>query len=249
GILAGDFIKSAHDLALPVIGIGLRWERGYSRQRIGDDGLPVSEFPTYPASFLEDTGVRVRVRVGAREVEARVWRTQRWRNAPLLLLEPVSQRDAWITHRLYDPSLDARLAQEILLGVGGIRALRKLGLAVGTHHFNEGHALFAGVELIAERMSRGEGFASAWRAVREQIVFTTHTPVAAGNEVHPLGELRRLGACCDLVDGEMRQIGGDPFNMTVAGLRLSRRSNAVSQLHGEVSRAMWHAVHAAPQIT
>jgi starch phosphorylase len=242
GILAGDFIKSAHDLGLPVIGIGLRWARGYARQRIGEDALPVSEFPTYPASFLEDTGVRVRARVAAREVEARVWRTQRWKNAPLLLLEPVSQRDAWITNRLYDPTLDCRLAQEILLGVGGVRALRKLGIHTDTYHFNEGHAVFAGVELIAERMSRGEAFASAWTAVREQIVFTTHTPVAAGNEVHPLAELRRLGACCELVDDEMRQIGGDDFNMTVAGLRLARRANAVSQLHGEVSQAMWHDV-------
>jgi starch phosphorylase len=248
GILAGDFIKSAHDLALPVMGIGLRWERGYSRQRIGEDGLPVSEFPTYPASFLEDTGIRVRVRVAAREVEARVWRTQRWKNAPLLLLEPVHQHDAWITHRLYDPSLEARLAQEILLGVGGVRALRKLGVAVDTYHFNEGHAVFAGVELIAERMSRGESFAQAWTAVRDQIVFTTHTPVAAGNEVHPLGEIRRLGACCELVDGEMRLIGGDPFNMTVAGLRLARRANAVSKLHAEVSRAMWHDVTGAATI-
>jgi starch phosphorylase len=248
GILAGDFIKSANDLNLPVVGVGLRWERGYSRQRIGDDGLPVSEFPTYPASFLEDTGVRVRARVAAREVEVRVWRTQRWKNAPLLLLEPVHQRDAWITHRLYDPTLDCRLAQEILLGVGGVRALRKLGMPVDTYHFNEGHAVFAGIELIAERMSRGEAFASAWEAVRDQIVFTTHTPVAAGNEVHPLGEVRRLGACCELVDGEMRQIGGDPFNMTVAGLRLARRANAVSQLHGEVSRAMWRDVTGASEI-
>ena len=248
GILAGDFIKSAYDLKLPVTGVGLRWARGYSRQRIGEDGLPVSEFPTYPASFLEDTGVRVRARVASREVEARVWRTQRWKNAPLLLLEPVSQRDAWITQRLYDPTLDARIAQEILLGVGGVRALRKLGLQVDTYHFNEGHAVFAGLELIAERMSRGEEFAPAWKAVRDQIVFTTHTPVAAGNEVHPLAELRRLGATCDLVDDEMRQIGDDPFNMTVAGLRVSRRANAVSQLHGEVSRAMWQHVTGAAEI-
>jgi starch phosphorylase len=248
GILAGDFIKSAHDLSLPVIGVGLRWARGYSRQRIGEDGLPVSEFPTYPASFLEDTGIRVRVRVAAREVEARVWRTQRWNNAPLILLEPISPRDAWITHRLYDPSLDCRVAQEILLGVGGVRALRKLGLATDTYHFNEGHAVFAGVELIAERMAEGTSFGDAWGAVREQIVFTTHTPVAAGNEVHAIAELRRLGACCELVDWEMQQIGGDPFNMTVAGLRLSRRANAVSQLHAEVSRAMWHDVEGASEI-
>jgi starch phosphorylase len=248
GILAGDFIKSAQDLSLPVIGVGLRWARGYSRQRIGEDGLPVSEFPTYPASFLEDTGIRVRARVAAREVEARVWRTQRWNNAPLILLEPISPRDAWITHRLYDPSLDCRVAQEILLGVGGVRALRKLGLATETYHFNEGHAVFAGVELIAERMGAGEPFAAAWKAVRQQIVFTTHTPVAAGNEQHALADLRRLGACCELVDGEMRALGGDPFNMTVAGLRLSRRANAVSALHAEVSRAMWATVGDASDI-
>jgi starch phosphorylase len=248
GILAGDFVKSAHDLGLPVIGVGLRWARGYSRQRIGEDGLPVSEFPSYRADFLEDTGVRVRVRVETREVEARVWRTERWGNAPLLLLEPVATRDAWITNRLYDPTFDCRVAQEILLGVGGVRALRKLGIDVDTYHFNEGHAAFAGIELIAERMAAGASFVEAWAAVREQIVFTTHTPVAAGNEVHALAELRRLGACCELVDWEMRQIGGDPFNMTVAGLRLSRRANGVSELHAEVSRAMWLDVENASEI-
>jgi glycogen phosphorylase len=111
--------------------------------------------------------VRVRVRVATREVEARVWRTERWGNAPLLLLEPVATRDAWITHRLYDPTLDCRVAQEILLGVGGVRALRKLGIDVDTYHFNEGHAVFAGVELIAERMAAGASFVEAWAAVRE----------------------------------------------------------------------------------
>jgi starch phosphorylase len=248
GILAGDFIKSAHDLGLPVVGVGLRWARGYSRQRIDPDGTPVDEFPEYRADFLDDTGVRVRVRVASREVEARVWHTERWGNAPLYLLEPVDERDAWITHRLYEPSFERRVAQEILLGIGGARALAKLGLDVGTYHFNEGHAVFAGVEMIADRMAAGADFTSAWHAVRERIVFTTHTPIPAGNEVHPLAELRRLGATCELVDAEMRAIGGDPFNMTVAGLRLSRRANAVSQLHGEVSRVMWQDVDGASEI-
>jgi starch phosphorylase len=248
GILAGDFMKSAHDLGLPVVGVGLRWARGYSRQRIGEDGVPVDEFPEYRSDFLEDTGARVRVRVAAREVEARVWRTERWANAPLFLLEPTEERDQWITHRLYEPSLDHRIAQEILLGIGGIRALAKLGITVDTHHFNEGHAVFAGIEMIAERMAAGMDFRAAWNEVREHIVFTTHTPIPAGNEVHPLAELRRLAASCELVDAEMRAIGGDPFNMTVAGLRLSRRANAVSQLHGEVSRAMWREAEGASEI-
>ena len=248
GILAGDFIKSARDLGRPVVGVGLRWGRGYSRQRLGPDGVPIDEFPEYPADFLDDTGVLVRVRVAEREVEARVWRVERWGNAPLFLLEPVAERDRWITRRLYDPSLDCRVAQEILLGVGGVRALRKLGLAIDTYHFNEGHAVFAGIEMIAERMAAGAPFDEAWGRVRQQIVFTTHTPIPAGNEVHALAELRRLGACCELVDWEMEALGGDPFNMTVAGLRLSRRSNAVSALHAEVSRAMWRDVEGASPI-
>ena len=248
GILAGDFIKSAHDLDLPVVGVGLRWARGYSRQRIGPDGVPANEFPEYAADFLSDTGVRVRVRVASRELEARVWHTERWGNAALFLLEPVEEIDAWITHRLYEPTVERRVAQEILLGVGGARALAKLGLDIDTYHFNEGHAVFAGVEMIADRMAAGRSFREAWDDVRQRIVFTTHTPIPAGNEVHPLDTLRRLGACCELVDSEMRVIGGDPFNMTVAGLRLSRAANAVSALHGEVSREMWHDVDGASPI-
>jgi starch phosphorylase len=248
GILAGDFVKSAHDLDLPVVGVGLRWARGYSRQRIGADGVPADDFPEYGADFLHDTGVRVRVRIAAREVEARVWRTERWGNAPLFLLEPVAAEDAWITHRLYEPTIERRVAQEILLGVGGVRALAKLGLEIDTYHFNEGHAVFAGVEMIAERMAGEHDFRAAWDDVRRAIVFTTHTPIPAGNEVHPLADLRRLGACCELVDAEMRALGGDPFNMTIAGLRLSRRANGVSALHGEVSRTMWRDVAGASEI-
>ena len=177
-----------------------------------------------------------------------MWRTERWGNAPLFLLEPVDERDAWITHRLYEPSRDRRVAQEILLGIGGMRALTKLGLQIDTYHFNEGHAVFAGIEMIADRMAAGIPFRDAWDEIRRSIVFTTHTPIPAGNEVHPLSELRRLGASCELVDAEMRAIGGDPFNMTVAGLRLSRRASAVSRLHGEVSRAMWRDVDGASEI-
>jgi starch phosphorylase len=248
GILAGDFIKSARDLGFPVVGVGLRWARGYSRQRIGTDGTPIDDFPAYPAAFLQDTGVRVHVRIASRELEARVWRTERWGNAPLFLLEPIDERDAWITHRLYEPTPDRRVAQEILLGIGGVRALVKLGLEVDTYHFNEGHAVFAGIEMIAERMAAGAEFREAWPQVRERIVFTTHTPVPAGNETHALADIRRLGACCELVDTEMRAIGGDPFSMTVAGLRLSRRANAVSALHREVSQAMWGDVEGASEI-
>jgi starch phosphorylase len=242
GVLAGDFMKSAGDLHLPVIGVGLRWAQGYTVQRIGPDDYPYDEWEYHAPEGLDDTKIRVRVRVGPREVECRVWRVARYVTAPLYLLEPTDARDAWITRRLYDTRPDARIAQEMLLGIGGVRALRALHAPVELYHFNEGHAVFAGIELIADRMAAGVEFHEAWRAARESIVFTTHTPVPAGNEVHALAHLTRLGAGCELVASELRELGGDPFNMTVAGLRLSRAANAVSELHGHTARAMWAAV-------
>jgi starch phosphorylase len=248
GILAGDFIKSAHDLRAPVVAVGLRWERGYTVQRIGPDGQPYDEFPTYDHSFLQDSGVRVRVRVRGKEVPCAVRFTERFGNVPLYLIEPMRAEDRWITHRLYEAGTDVRIAQEMLLGIGGVRALNWLGIPVSNYHFNEGHAVFAGIELICGRMEeRNLGFPEAWADARRHIVFTTHTPVIAGNEEHSLKDLRRMGACLQLSGAEMRAIGGDPFNMTVAGLRLSRLANAVSELHGHTARAMWaHVPDAAP---
>ena len=250
GVLAGDFIKSAHDLKLPVVAVSLRWERGYGVQRIGPDGMPYEEVPGYDSSFLTETGVRVRIRVRGKEVPCRVWMTDRFGHVPLFLIEPYRAEDRWITHRLYEAGTDTRIAQEMLLGIGGVRALNWLGIPISTYHFNEGHAVFAGVEMIAERMEgTNVSFPEAWAEVRKHIVFTTHTPVAAGNEEHALKDLRRMGACLQLSGGEMRKLGGDPFNMTVAGLRLARKANAVAKLHGETSRSMWkHVSNAAPII-
>ncbi len=250
GVLAGDFIKSAHDLGLPLVAVGLRWERGYCVQHIGADGEPVDEFPTYQPDMLRDTGVRVRVRVRGEEVPCTVWVTDRYGNVPLYLIEPQRREHRWMTNRLYEAGTDVRIAQEMLLGIGGVRALRWLGFELETYHFNEGHAVFAGIELIAEAMENTRTFPDAWAEARERIVFTTHTPIAAGNEQHSLKDLRRMGACLELSGAEMRTIGGDPFNMTVAGLRLSHAANAVSKLHGETARAMWaHVAAAAPIVS
>jgi starch phosphorylase len=161
----------------------------------------------------------------------------------------VRDEDRWITSRLYEAGSDVRIAQEILLGIGGVRALHWLGLPIDTYHFNEGHAVFAGIELIASRMAEGMTFPDAWADTRRRIVFTTHTPVKAGNEEHPVKDLRRMGACLELSGAEMRAIGGDPFNMTIAGLKLAHRANAVSELHADTARAMWrHVPEAAPII-
>jgi starch phosphorylase len=249
GVLAGDFLKAAHDLGLPVVGVGLRWAEGYTIQRLDATGEPVDQWREHHPDFLEDTGVRVRVRVAGRPVECRVWRVGRFPIVPLYLLEPVHERDAWITRRLYDTRPDCRVAQEMLLGIGGVRALRLLHPEIALYHFNEGHAVFGGIELIAARMEQGAAFEDAWAETRRQVVFTTHTPVPAGNEIHLLAELLRLGAGCELVASELRQLGGDPFNMTAAGLRLAHRANAVSELHGRTARTMWADVpDAAPII-
>ncbi len=206
GVLAGDFIKSAGRPRAPgrrrraPLGRGL-----HACSASAPDGHAASTSSAdVPADFLADTGVRVRVRVAAREVECRIWRVGRYANAPLYLLEPADPRDAWITRRLYDARPDARIAQEMLLGIGGVRALRALGTCRSTlYHFNEGHAVFAGLELIAERMEAGTDFHEAWARARRSIVFTTHTPVPAGNEVHAIADLRRLGASCELVRAEL----------------------------------------------
>ena len=249
GVLAGDFIKAAHDLQAPVVAVGLRWERGYCAQYIDDTGKPYEEYPGYDYSFLEETGVRIRVRVRGKEVPCDVKVTRRFGHVPLYLIDPYRAEDRWITHRLYEAGTDVRIAQEMLLGIGGVRALNWLGIPVHTFHFNEGHAVFAGLEMIAERMEGGQSFPAAWEETRQRIVFTTHTPVKAGNEEHAVKDLRRMGACLQLSGAEMREIGGDPFNMTVAGLRLSRMANAVSALHGETAREMWAGVTGAAAIT
>ncbi|HVO31736.1 MAG TPA: alpha-glucan family phosphorylase, partial [bacterium] len=248
GVLAGDFVKSASDLGVPVCALGLLWRQGYVSQKIGPDGMPVDEYPANNPEFLDDTGVRVHVRILSREVELRVWKVNRYKIAPLFLLDTVDFNDHWINQRLYDPRPDCRLAQEMVLGVGGVRALRKLGIEVDLLHFNEGHAVFAGVEQVADRMATGLTFEEAVEWARQRIVFTTHTPVPAGNEIHPLKDLRRVGATLELVDSELTQIGGNPFSMTVAGLRLSHSANAVAQLHGETARQMWKDVSSAAPI-
>ena len=252
GVLAGDFMKSACDLGLSVVGIGLRWAQGYTVQRIGPDGYPYDTWRDFPPGPLRDTGLRVRVRVAAREVECCVWQVERYSIAPLYLLEPVDERDRWITRRLYDPAPDSRIAQEMLLGIGGIRALRALHLPVDLYHFNEGHAVFAGVELIADRIEAGADFQTAWQELRDKIVFTTHTPVPAGNDAFPREMMRRyfggfakeLGLPFDELFsfGQTRVNQDDPFSMTILALRASRHANGVSKLHGAVSRSLWKDV-------
>jgi glycogen phosphorylase len=247
GVLAGDFMRSAHALALPVVGVGILWEEGYTTQGIGPAGETIDLPTPLDRSHLVREAPIVTVTIGGHDVPLWIWRVDGLAAAPLYLLEPIVEHDRWINRRLYGGGKDDRVAQEIILGVGGVRALQALGLGVDVYHFNEGHALFAGLELVRQARARGLDFDAARAQVREQIVFTTHTPIDAGNEEHDHERLRRLGATMGLTHAQMVRLGGDPFNMTVAALRLSRNANAVAELHGETARKMWrHVDDAAP---
>lgn len=245
GILAGDYLKSACDLNLPVVGIGILWRQGYSKQIIGEDGRPFDAYPRYSYGFLKDTRKSVTVKIRGRDVTCKIWMADRYGNAPLYLLDTnvPGNEDRWITGQLYGWFGEERVAQEMVLGIGGVRALRALGIDVDVYHFNEGHAVFAGTELIREKMAdRGLSFGQALAATRQEIVFTTHTPVKEGNEAHRHELLRYMGAYNGLSREHMVQLGGDPFNMTVAGLRLARIASAVAQLHGVTANRMWQDV-------
>lgn len=251
GILAGDTMKGARENDLPLVGIGLKWKQGYTDQRIGPDGMPYDSYHNYQYNFLKETGVTVKVRIRENDVHAKVWLCEEFGNNPLYLLDTdlPENGNRWITGQLYGWFGEERIAQEMILGVGGVRALQALGIAVDIYHFNEGHAALAGLELIRQKMEAGASFKEAWAATRPEIVFTTHTPIPEGNETHPLERLMYMGANLGLTLDQMILIGGSPFNMTVAGLRLAKLSSGVAELHGETARKMWKDVKGRSQIT
>ena len=262
GVLAGDHIKSASDLDIPLVGIGLFYGQGYFRQRLDQDGwqreeylkTDVNEMPMEVAIGKDGRPVVVEIETRSGRIRAKVWRVKVGRRDLLLFdsdVEGNAPEDRELTSRLYGGDLRIRIRQELLLGVGGLRALRALGISPGVLHLNEGHSAFAVLEAMRMRMEdEGIAFDAAVPRVSREVVFTTHTPVPAGHdrfdaglvEEH-IGPLREaLGLSQDSLMGlgrENANNGDELFCMTVLALRLSRRANAVSSLHAEVSRAMW----------
>ena len=264
GVLAGDIVKEASDQALPMVGIGLFYGHGYFRQRLDRAGRQqeywhVNEPHNLPIARLtnaEGAPLRMSIPLFGADLHFQVWRVDVGR-VPLLLLDAdVPQNDAvqrWTTGRLYDASRQVRLAQYGLLGIGGVRVLRALGIEPRVVHLNEGHPALAALELASEHVETGSGFDDALAAARSRIVFTTHTPVAAGNETYSPQELlaaygtlpERLGTDDAGFLALFRDDPADPGEqggMTQLALRLSRRRNAVSELHGEVARDMWRSL-------
>ncbi|MEU2931129.1 glycosyltransferase family 1 protein [Streptomyces sp. NPDC007251] len=268
GILAGDHLKAASDLGVPLIGVGLLYRHGYFRQTLSRDGWQQEHYPVLDPNELpltrlkEPDGTLAQVSLalpGGKALHARIWLAQVGR-VPLLLLDSdVEENDLGergVTDRLYGGGSEHRLLQEMLLGIGGVRAVRTYCRLTGhpepeVFHTNEGHAGFLGLERIAELCARGLDFDSALEAVRGGTVFTTHTPVPAGIDRFDRELVaRHFGADAELPGIDVQRIltlgmetypGGEPnlFNMAVMGLRLAQRANGVSLLHGQVSREMF----------
>jgi starch phosphorylase len=257
GVLAGDHLKASSDLGLPLVGVGLFYKHGYFRQALDIEGWQQERYPDldpYGMALSLEDGLTVSVDLAGEPLTARVWRADVGR-VPLYLLDadieanPAELRT--ITDRLYGGDTEHRLRQEILLGVGGVRALEALGVDAQVFHTNEGHAGFLGFERIRRQVAdSGLSFTEAVEAVRGGTVFTTHTPVPAGIDRFPRELMERyfgewageVGITAD----ELMELGhrsGDAadekFNMAVMGLRLAGRSNAVAKLHGAVSREMF----------
>ncbi len=261
GVLAGDHIKAASDLNVPLVAVGLIYRRGYFRQHIDAEGRQQEEYPElHPAErgirLAQDaTGqpLQVTIPVDGRQIHIRVWRADVGR-VPLLLLdtdiEGNEEVDRWITSHLYGGDRDTRIKQEIVLGMGGFRVLAALGYNdIQTYHLNEGHAAFLCLEAIRQNRLAGESFEWARAKAAGNIVFTTHTPVAAGHDTFApelmgkyLGQYAGAELRCDF--GQLMQLGGarpgvPGFSMTELALNVSRAANGVSARHGIVSRALF----------
>ena len=260
GVLAGDHLKSASDLGVPLVAVGLLYRRGYFRQVI-DDGQQLAAYPNSDWSrlaavrVLDANGVQVQVEIpiGAVTGKALVWRVAVGR-IPLLLLDMDhagnQPAERALTHHLYGGDQDTRIKQEMIVGVGGIRALRKLGCRTGVVHMNEGHCAFAALELIRENMATGASFDESVAWVRQRLAFTTHTPVPAGHDRFPyelvervLGPWRKAQELPQGAQIDLGRVAPGDWNeslcMTVLALRTAGRANGVSELHGQVSREMW----------
>lgn len=261
GILAGDHLKSASDLGVPLVGVGLLYQNGYYSQALRADGSTRVSYPSLDCARLpiHDTGQSVRVPIARRAVQARIWRIQVGR-VPLFLLDtdvPANRpADRRITARLYGGDQHTRIQQEIVLGVGGVRALDAVGVRANVFHLNEGHAAFCTLERLRRLRSAGVAWDRALRRVAASTVFTTHTPVPAGHDRFPPRLMRKylgsLSAALGVPEEQWLALGRvhahdrrEPFCMTVLALRTSATRNGVSKIHGAVSREMWQPVFAA----
>ena len=263
GVLAGDHLKEASDLGLPLVAVGFMYPQGYFHQSVSSEGwqeeiyeqLSWADAPVEPAVTPDGSPCVIAVPLGERTVLVAVWRVRLGRAKLYLLDTDLDENAPWdreLSARLYGGDRETRIQQEIILGIGGVRALRALGSDPAVWHLNEGHAAFVVLQRIRELIEQGENFASALAEIRRTTIFTTHTPVPAGHdafpfnlvETHLAGCWGSLGSHRDdfLALGQHNNGGGARFNMTALAMRASGSINAVSKLHARVTRDMWGAL-------
>ncbi|MEQ1726876.1 MAG: alpha-glucan family phosphorylase [Vicinamibacterales bacterium] len=263
GVLAGDHCKEASDLGIPLIGIGFMYPQGYFHQHVSADGWQEESYErlNWPdvaiekATFPDGSPLITAVPVGERTVLVQVWRVRAGRVQLYLLDTDLEENAPWdreLSARLYGGDRETRIQQEIILGIGGVRALKALGSDPGVFHLNEGHAGFVVLQRIRDLTEQGASFDDALEQIRKTTVFTTHTPVPAGHDAFPFHTVEKHLAGCwgslgahrerFLALGSYDNGGGTQFNMTALALRSAGVTNAVSELHGTVTRSMWRSL-------
>jgi starch phosphorylase len=263
GVLAGDHCKEASDLGVPLVGVGFMYPQGYFHQALTSDGWQLEHYeqlnwtdaPVEPAVTPEGKPCVTAVPLGSRSVLVAVWRVRVGRVTLYLLDTDLEENAPWdreLSARLYGGDRETRIQQEIILGIGGVRVLRAMGVHAAVYHLNEGHAAFVVVQRIRDLCEQGKTFDQALEDVRRSTVFTTHTPVAAGHDAFPfhLVESHLSGAWGHLGEHRERFLAlghydngsGALFNMTALALRTSGAVNAVSQLHRDVTKEMWRPI-------
>lgn len=263
GVLAGDHCKEASDLGIPLVGIGFMYPQGYFHQRVSSDGWQQEHYerinwadaPIETAITPDGKPCIVAVPLGDRTVLAAVWRVRVGHVRLFLLDTDLEENAPWdreLSARLYGGDRETRIQQEVILGIGGVRVLRAMGLEPAVWHLNEGHAAFVVLQRIREHIERGLSFDDALEMVRKSTVFTTHTPVPAGHDAFPyhLVEKHLAGCWGDLGQHRARFLAlgehdsghGSMFNMTALAMRAAGGINAVSELHGHVTREMWQGM-------
>ena len=250
GYLSGSHLRSAYELRQNLIGIGILWKYGYYDQSRNQDQTLQIQWNEKLYSYLEDTGIKFQIEIHGHPVWVKAWylNPETFKSAPLFLLSTdVPENDyisQTISHRLYDANVATKVAQFILLGVGGAKLIDELNFKPELYHLNEAHAVSAAFYLHKKYGSMEE--------VKKRMVFTTHTPEEAGNEKHDLHLCEKMGYFCGMPLDQVREIAGtsdDKFNHSLAALRYAKLSNGVSQLHGEVSRLMWEKYDGICEIT
>ncbi|PZX58059.1 alpha-glucan family phosphorylase [Algoriphagus chordae] len=250
GFLSGSHLRSAYELKQNLIGIGILWKYGYYDQSRNQDQTMKAEWYEKIYSFLEDTGIKYQITIHGNPVWIKAWylAPQTFESAPLFLLSTDLPENDYlsqtITHRLYDSDTAAKVAQFIMLGIGGVRLLDELNFNPDVYHLNEAHGVSSVFHLMRKFGSKEE--------VKKRLVFTTHTPEEAGNEKHDIYLCEEMGYFNGYSLDEVRALtgmDGDLFNHSLAAFRFARKANGVSKLHGEVSRHMWESYDNIPEIT